>query len=90
MSHIPVIKSKVIAALTQIKKRVITPQSKGKRKGGSSTAAAVGRSDECIKNMPPTQTTADKVCTAINKAISIVVLQKIGPFMLTGLYSKSL
>jgi hypothetical protein len=58
--------------LTQIKKRDNTPQSKGKRAGGSSNVAAAGRNEVCIKNIPPTQTTADKVCTAINKANSMM------------------
>ena len=68
----PVTNNKVMATFTQIKKRAITPQSKGRRAGGSSKAAAAGRSEECIKNIPPTQTTTDKVCTAINKANSMV------------------
>jgi hypothetical protein len=77
-----------MATFTQIKKRAITPQSSGKRAGGSSNVAAAGRSDVCIKNIPPTQTTADKVCTAINKANSMIRLRKIGKSILTGLWVK--
>jgi hypothetical protein len=78
-----------MATFTQIKKRAITPQSSGKRAGGSSNIVAAGRNDVCIKNIPPTQTTADKVCTAINKACGMVWLQKVGLCILTGNYVKT-
>src|SRR6516225_8188606 len=67
----------MIAAKTQAKKRPRTRDHSAKRGPGSSAAAA-GRSTWWAKNIPPTQTTAERVCR-ISDSVAIAVIWAAGP-----------
>ena len=64
----------MMATQTQGKKRLNTPTHSGWRSGGSSWAAATGRSIWWAKNIPPTQITAARRCRGMAILMGVLSL----------------